>query len=150
MPRYMVIIKANEDSEAGKLPSMELLNEMGKFNEELVSKGIMIDGAGLRSSSEGKRVLFDDDKRSVIDGPFAETKELLAGYWIWELPSLEEAVEWAKRIPNTDGGHSEVEIRRVGELSDFDENMTPQMQAQERALGERLAEQQQRSTAFGQ
>ncbi|MEX0784441.1 MAG: YciI family protein [Dehalococcoidia bacterium] len=148
--RYMVIIKANKDSEAGKLPSMELLNEMGKFNAELVEKGIMVDGGGLRSSAEGKRVVFDDEKRSVVDGPFAETKELIAGYWILELPSIEEAVEWVKRVPNTDGGHSEIEIRRLGELSDFEEYMTPEMQEQERALGERLAEQQQRPTAFGQ
>ena len=139
--RFMVIIKANEDSEAGKLPSTELLNEMGKFNEELVDAGIMVDGAGLTSSRDGARVRFDGDKRTVIDGPFAETKELVAGFWILELNSLQEAIDWVKRVPNTDGGESEIEIRRIAHLSDFESVMTPEMQAQEAALADRIEQQ---------
>jgi hypothetical protein len=139
--RFMVIIKANADSEAGKLPSTQLINDMGKFNTELVDAGIMVDGGGLRPSSEGARVRFDADKRTVIDGPFTETKELVAGYWILELNSLDEAIEWVKRVPNTDGGESEIEIRRVGDASDFESVMTPEMQAQERALADRIEEQ---------
>ena len=141
MPRYMVIIKANEDSEAGKLPSTELINEMGKFNAQLVEAGVMVDGGGLRPSSDGARVRFDGDKRTVIDGPFAEAKELVAGYWILELNSLDEAIDWVKRVPNTDGGESEIEIRRVGDASDFESVMTPEMQAQEKALADRIEQQ---------
>ena len=115
--RFMVIVKATKDSEAGVLPSQELLAEMGKFNEELVKAGVMLAAEGLQSSSKGKRVKFSGEKRIVIDGPFAETKELIAGFWLWQCKSMEEAIEWLKRAP-FDGG-TEVEIRQVFELEDF-------------------------------
>ena len=115
--RFMVIVKATKDSEAGVLPSQELLAEMGKFNEELVKAGVMLAAEGLQSSSKGKRVKFSGEKRTVIDGPFAETKELIAGFWLWQCKSMEEAIEWLKRAP-FDGG-TEVEIRQVFELEDF-------------------------------
>jgi hypothetical protein len=118
--RFMVIVKANEKSEAGVLPSEQLLTEMGKFNEELVKAGVMLAGDGLHPSSKGVRVrLFGSKKPTVIDGPFAETKELVAGYWVWQCRSTEEAIEWAKRIPNPDGEDSEIEIRRVFDAEDF-------------------------------
>ena len=137
--RVMVIVKATKDSEAGALPSKELLSAMGKYNEELVKAGIMLAGDGLKPSSKGKRVRFSGDKRSVIDGPFAETKELIAGYWMWQVRSMEEAVEWLKRCPNPHCEDSEVEIRPVFEACDFGENFTPELQEQERRLAEQIA-----------
>ena len=117
--RVMVIVKANKDSEAGILPKEKLLAEMGKFNEELVKAGVLLAGDGLQPSSKGKRVRFSGDKRTVIDGPFAETKELIAGYWLWQVRSMEEAVEWVKRCPNPHEGEAEIEIRQVFEAEDF-------------------------------
>ena len=137
--RVMVIVKATKDSEAGALPSNELLTAMGTYNEELVKAGIMLAGDGLKPSSKGKRVRFSGDKRSVIDGPFAETKELIAGYWMWQVRSMEEAVEWLKRCPNPHCEDSEVEIRPVFEACDFGENFTPELQEQERRLAEQIA-----------
>jgi len=120
--RFMVIVKATKDSEAGKMPSEELLEAMAKFNEEMVKAGIMLDGNGLQSSAKGARIRFNGDKRTVIDGPFAETKELVAGYWIIEVKSKAEAIEWMKRCPNPHEGESELEIRQVFELEDFGES----------------------------
>jgi hypothetical protein len=137
--KVMVIVKATKDSEAGALPSKELLTAMGKYNEELVKAGIMLAGDGLKPSSKGKRVRFSGDKRSVIDGPFAETKELIAGYWVWQVRSMEEAVEWLKRCPNPHSEDSEVEIRPFFEASDFGENFTPELREQERRLAEQIA-----------
>jgi len=137
--RVMVIVKATKDSEAGALPSKELLTAMGKYNEELVKAGIMLAGEGLKPTSKGKRVRFSGDKRSVIDGPFAETKELIAGYWIWQVRSMEEAVEWLKRCPNPHCEDSEVEIRPVFEAADFGENFTPELREQELRLAEQIA-----------
>ena len=132
--RVMVIIKANKDSEAGVMPSEELLAEMGKFNEELVNAGIMLDGDGLHPSSKGKRIKFSGDKRTVVDGPFAETKELIAGYWVWKVNSMEEAVEWAKRCPNPTGEEGEIELRPFFEAEDFGAEFTPELRAQEERL----------------
>lgn len=137
--RVMVVVKATKDSEAGVLPSKELLTAMGKYNEELVKAGIMLAGDGLKPSSKGKRVRFSGSKRTVIDGPFAETKELIAGYWIWQVRSMEEAVEWLKRCPNPMPGESEIEIRPVFEAADFGENFTPELQEQERRIAEKIA-----------
>ena len=117
--RVMVIVKANKDSEAGKMPSAEMLQAMGKYNEELIKAGVMLDGAGLKASSNGARVRFSGAKRSVIDGPFTESKELIAGYWLWQVRSLEEAIEWLKRCPNPHADDCEVEIRPLFEESDF-------------------------------
>jgi hypothetical protein len=117
--KVMVIVKATKDSEAGKLPSQQLLVEMGQFNEELVKAGVMLAGEGLQASSQGKRVRFAGDKRTVVDGPFAETKELIAGFWLWRVKSMEEAVEWLKRCPNPHCEDSEIEIRQVFEPEDF-------------------------------
>jgi hypothetical protein len=119
--RVMVIVKASKDSEAGVLPTKEMFAEMGAFNEELIKAGIMLDGAGLKATSHGKRVKFSGKQRAVIDGPFAETKELIAGYWLWQVRSMEEAVEWLKRCPNPHPGECEVEIRPLFEESDFAE-----------------------------
>lgn len=133
--RVMVIVKANKDSEAGKLPTAKALAAMMKFNEELVKAGIMLAGEGVHPSSAGKRVRFENGKTSVIDGPFAETKELVAGFWLWQVKSMEEAVEWLKRMPQDDcepGG--EVEIRRVFEADDFGDNLTPDTRAKEAEL----------------
>jgi hypothetical protein len=130
--RVMVLVKANEDSEKGVMPTTEQLAEMGAFNEELVKAGVMLAGDGLRASSHGKRVRFDGGATTVIDGPFAETKELVAGYWIWEVASIEEAVEWLKRAP-FDGG-AEVELRPFHTAEDFGEAFTPELQEQEAAL----------------
>jgi hypothetical protein len=127
--RVMVIVKATEETEAGVMPSTDLLAEMGRYNEELVKAGIMLAGEGLAASTQGKRVRFDGKQRTVIDGPFAETKELIAGYWLWQVKSMEEAVEWLKRAP-FDGG-AEVEIRRVFEDADFGESFTPELREQE-------------------
>jgi hypothetical protein len=128
----MVFVKANKDSEAGRMPSTELLTAMGKFNEELVKAGVLLDANGLQASSKGKRVKFSGTQRTVIDGPFAETKELIAGYWLWQVKSIEEAVEWLKRAP-FDGG-TEVEIRPVFEAADFGAQLTPELKAQEERL----------------
>ena len=130
--RFMVIVKANKDSEAGVLPSTQLLTEMGKYNEELVKAGVMLAGEGLHSSAKGARVKFSGKIRSVIDGPFAETKELVAGFWLWQLKSLDEAIEWLKRAP-FDGG-TEVEIRQVFEPEDFGAELTPELREQEERL----------------
>jgi hypothetical protein len=135
----MVIVKATKDSEAGVLPSKELITAMGNYNEELVKAGIMLAGEGLKPSSKGKRVRFSGSKRTVIDGPFAETKELVAGYWIWQVRSMEEAVEWLKRCPNPMRGESDVEICPVYEAADFGENFTPELQEQEARLREQIA-----------
>ena len=132
--RVMVIVKASKDSEAGKMPTTELLTEMGKYNEELVKAGIMLAGDGLHPSSKGARVRFSGAKRSVIDGPFAETKELIAGYWMWQVKSMDEAIEWLKRCPNPHEDDCEVEIRRVFEASDFGEAMTPELVEQENRM----------------
>ena len=130
--RVMVIVKASEESEAGVLPSTELLAEMGKYNEELVKAGVMLAGEGLQPSSKGKRVRFDGKQRTVIDGPFAETKELIAGFWLWQVKSMDEAIEWLKRAP-FDGG-TEIEIRQVFEAEDFGEAFTPELREQEERL----------------
>src|SRR5215212_9685451 len=122
--RFMILVKADKNSEAGVLPDERLLTEMGKFNEELVQAGIMVSGEGLHPSSRGARVKFSGDTRTVIDGPFAETKELVAGFWIWNVKSREEAIEWVKRCPNPTGGDSEIEIRQVFEAADFGEAFT--------------------------
>jgi hypothetical protein len=129
--RFMVIVKATKDSEAGIMPSTELLTAMGAYNEELVKAGIMLAGDGLHPSSKGARVRFDGDKRSVVDGPFAETKELIAGFWIWQCKSWEEAIEWVKRCPNPMPGPSEIEIRQIFEAEDFGEEFTPELREQE-------------------
>ena len=127
--RVMVIVKASRESEAGQMPSRELLTEMGKFNEELVNAGVMLAGEGLQPTSRGKRVRFSGKDRTVVDGPFTETKELIAGYWIWRVGSIEEAVNWLKRAPFEDG--DEVEIRPVFEAEDFGDEFTPELRAQE-------------------
>lgn len=141
--RVMVLVKATEKSEAGILPSEELLAAMGKYNEELVRAGILLDGDGLRPSSAGKRVRFADDKVTVIDGPFAETKELVAGYWIWQVESIEEAVEWARRCPHPMPGEEGVlEIRPFVEPEDFGEALTPELREQEERLRAEVAARQ--------
>ena len=132
--RFMVIVKANKDSEAGIMPSEELLTAMMKYNEELVKAGIMLAGDGLHPSSKGARVRFSGDKRSVIDGPFAETKELIAGFWIWQVRSLDEAIEWVKRCPNPMEGESEIEIRQIFDMDDFGDAATPEIREQEKRL----------------
>src|SRR5919106_2084198 len=133
--RFMVIVKADKDSEAGVLPTKELLAEMGKFNEELAKAGVMLAGEGLQASSKGARVRFSGDKRTVIDGPFAETKELIAGFWLWQCKSKEEAIEWVKRCPNPmPGEESEIEIRQVFEAEDFGDEFTPELREQEERL----------------
>jgi len=133
--RVMVMVKASEDSEAGVMPKQELLAAMGKFNEELVKAGVMLAGDGLQPSSKGKRVRFSGEKRTVIDGPFTETKELIAGYWLWQVRSMEEAVEWLKRCPNPHpGAESEVEIRQVFEAEDFGTELTPELRKQEERM----------------
>ena len=132
--RVMVIIKANKDSEAGTMPDEKLLTEMGKFNEELVKAGIMQDGEGLHPSSKGKRVHFSGANRKVIDGPFAETKELIAGFWIWKVRSMEEAIEWVKRCPNPTGAEGDIEIREIFEAEAFGDEFTPELREQEERL----------------
>ena len=129
--RFMVMVKATKDSEAGKMPSRELLEAMGKFNEELAKAGILLAGEGLHPSSKGARVRFSGAKRTVVDGPFTETKELVAGFWLWKVKSRQEAIEWVKRCPNPMPGDSEIEIRQVFEAEDFGDAMTPEMRAQE-------------------
>jgi hypothetical protein len=141
--RFMVMVKATEDSEAGIMPSERLLTEMGKFNEELVKAGVMLAGEGLHPSSKGARVRFSGDNRTVIDGPFAETKELVAGFWLIQVKSREEAIEWIKRAPNPHEGESEIEIRQVFEAEDFGEEFTPELREQEERLRAQAAENQQ-------
>ena len=132
--RFMIIVKATKDSEAGVMPSEKLLTEMGKFNEELVKAGVMLAGEGLQPSSKGARVKFSGNQRTVIDGPFAETKELIAGYWLWQVKSMNEAIEWVKRCPNPHEGESEIEIRQVFEAEDFGAEFTPELREQEERL----------------
>ena len=132
--RCMVIVKATKDSEAGVMPKTQLLAEMGKFNEELVKAGIMLAGEGLQPSSKGKRVRFSGEKRTVIDGPFTETKELIAGFWLWQVRSMDEAIEWVKRCPNPHEGEAEIEIRQVFETEDFGSELTPELREQEQRL----------------
>jgi hypothetical protein len=127
----MVIVKASKDSEAGEMPSEELIVEMGKFNEELVKAGIMLSGDGLAASSKGARILFSKEKRKVVDGPFAETKELIAGFWIWKVKSLQEAIDWAKRCPNPTGDQGQLEIRPILEFEDF-KDVSPEVIANEK------------------
>jgi hypothetical protein len=134
--RVMVFVKATKDSEAGALPTQEMLAEMGKFNEELTNAGIMLAGEGLQPSSKGARVNFSGDKRTVVDGPFPETKELIAGFWLWQVKSMEEAIEWAKRIPFRE---EHVEIRPVFEADDFGEAFTPELREQEERLRAQIA-----------
>jgi hypothetical protein len=136
--RVMVLVKATEDSEAGVMPSAELLAAMGRYNEELVKAGIMLAGEGLKPSSQGKRVAFDGPGRTVIDGPFAETRELVAGFWLWEVKDMAEAVKWAKRCPNPMPGPSEIEIRPVFGMADFGDALTPELAEQEERLRDRL------------
>ena len=136
--KVMVMVKATTDSEAGAMPSTELLEAMGKFNEELVNAGVMLAGEGLHPSARGVRVAFDGPQRRVIDGPFAETRELVAGFWLWQVRSLDEAIEWAKRCPNPMPGPSELEIRPIFEAEDFGAEFTPELRAQEAALRQRL------------
>jgi hypothetical protein len=132
--RFMILIKADKNSEAGVLPDEKLLTEMGKFNEELVKAGVMLAGEGLHPSSKGARVKFSGEKRIVIDGPFAEAKELIAGFWLWEVASKEEAIEWAKRCPNPMGVEGEIEIRQVFEAEDFGAAFTPELREQDERL----------------
>ena len=134
MPRFMVMVKATKESEAGEMPSEEMLTAMGKFNEDLVKAGVMLEGEGLQPSSKGARVHFSGSERSVVDGPFAESKELIAGYWLWQCKSLDEAVEWARRCPNPMEGGGELEIRQVFETEDFGDEMTPELREQEERL----------------
>ncbi len=137
--RFMIIVKATKDSEAGVMPSERLLTEMGKFNEELMKAGIMLAGDGLHPSSKGARVRFSGKQRTVVDGPFAETKELIAGFWLWKVNSKEEAIEWVKRCPNPHAGESEIEIRQVFEAEDFGTEFTPELREQEERLRKNLS-----------
>src|SRR6266478_5402385 len=134
--RFMILIRATKDSEAGVMPSEQLLTDMGKFNEELVKAGVMLEGEGLHPSSKGKRVKFSGGKQTVIDGPFAETKELIAGFWLWKVKSMDEAVEWLKRAPFD---QTEVEIRQIFEAEDFGAEFTPELREQEERLREQTA-----------
>jgi hypothetical protein len=139
--RFMIIVKASRDSEAGKLPTQELLAAMGKYNEELVKAGVMLAGEGLQPSSKGARVRFSGDRRTVVDGPFAETKELIAGFWIWQVKSKEEAIEWVKRCPNPmPGSESEIEIRQIFEAEDFGAELTPELREREERVRAKAAE----------
>jgi hypothetical protein len=138
--RFMILIKGNADSEAGVMPSTELLTEMGKFNEELVKSGVLLAGEGLHPSANGARVRFSGSDRTVIDGPFAEAKELVAGFWILQVKSKDEAIEWVKRIPNPTGEESEVEIRQVFEIEDFGDEATPEVREHEQQLRAQVAE----------
>lgn len=136
--RFMVIVKATKDSEAGVMPSQQLLTEMGKFNEELAKAGIMLAGEGLQPTSKGSRVRFSGKKRTVIDGPFAETKEVIAGFWIWNVKSKEEAIEWVKRCPNPHDEETDVEIRQIFEAEDFGAEFTPELREQEQRIREQI------------
>ena len=138
--RFIVIVKSTKDSEAGVMPSEKLLADMGKYNEELVKAGVMLAGEGLQPSSKGKRVRFSGAKRTVIDGPFTETKELIAGFWLWQVRSMEEAIEWVKRCPNPfEEGESEIEIRQVFEADDFGAEFTPELREQEERLRKQMS-----------
>ena len=137
--RCIVMVKATKDSEAGVMPKQKLLAEMGKFNEELVKAGMLLAAEGLQPSSKGKRVRFSGSNRRVIDGPFTETKELIAGFWLWQVRSMEEAVEWVKRCPNPSEGESEIEIRQVFEADDFGPELTPELREQEERLRKQVA-----------
>ena len=141
--RFMIMVKANADTEAGKMPSEELLTEMGKYNEELVKAGVLLAGEGLHPSSRGARVRFSGRDRTVIDGPFAETKELIAGFWLIQAKSKEETLEWVKRIPNPTGEESEVEVRQVFEAEDFGDEFTPELREQEQRLRAQVEQNQQ-------
>jgi hypothetical protein len=136
--RVMVIVKANENSEAGGPPDTEMLNEMGKYNEELVKAGIMLEGEGLLPSSKGVRIQFSGDERSVVDGPFAEAKELVAGFWIWQVRDMDEAIEWAKRCPNPTGEESVLELRQIASLEDFGDSATDEVREREERLRTQL------------
>jgi hypothetical protein len=138
--RVMVIIKANNESEAGVMPSEKLLTEMGAFNEELVKAGVMLAGEGLHPSSKGVRVRWSEGKQTVLDGPFAETKELIAGFWLWQVRSMDEAIAWVRRCPNPEGTDGEIEIRPVFETEDFGAELTPELREQEARLRARLAD----------
>ena len=137
--RVMVIVKATKDSEAGQMPSEQMFTEMLAYNDQLVKAGIMRAGDGLHPSSKGKRVRFDGTKRTVIDGPFAETKELIAGYWLWQVRSMDEAIEWVKRCPNPMPGESEIEVRQIFEADDFGAELTPELRAKEERLRQEAA-----------
>jgi hypothetical protein len=137
--RVMVLVKANEESEAGVMPSEQLLNEMGQYNEELVKAGIMLAAEGLLPSARGARVRFSGSKTTVVDGPFTEAKELIAGFWLWQVKSMDEAIAWARRCPNPDGGESELELRPVGEADDFGEALTPELRERRERLRDKLA-----------
>lgn len=139
--RVMVIVKATSDSEAGKMPSTELLAAMGNFNEELVKAGVMLAGEGLHPSARGKRVRFSGKERTVTDGPFAQTNELIAGFWLWQVKSMDEAISWVKRCPNPMEGESEIEIRQVFEADDFGAEFTPELREQEERLRAQVDEQ---------
>jgi hypothetical protein len=138
--RFMIIVKANKDTEAGIMPSQELLAAMGKYNEELVKAGVMQAGEGLHPTSRGARVKFSGDKRTVVEGPFGEAKDLIAGFWIFQVKSKEEAIEWVKRCPNPTGEESEIEIRQIFEAEDFGAELTPELRAQEEKMREQLAQ----------
>ncbi len=140
--RFIVLVKADKNSEAGVMPTEQQLAEMGKFNEELVKAGVMLAGEGLHPSSKGARVRFSGTQRTVVDGPFAETKELIAGFWLWQVKSKEEAIEWVKRCPNPMAGESEIEIRQVFEAEDFGAELTPGLRAQEERLRQEIATKQ--------
>ena len=144
--RFMIIVKATKDPEAGVMPSQKLLTAMGKFNEELAQAGVLLAGEGLHPSSKGARVRFSGDERTVVEGPFPETKDLIAGFWLWRVKSKEEAIEWVKRCPNPHAGESEIEIRQVFEADDFGAELTPELREQE----ERLRAQAERLTKAGQ
>jgi hypothetical protein len=137
--RFMILVKANKNSEAGILPDEKLLIEMGKYNEELVKAGVLLAADGLQPTSKGARVKFSGKKRTVIDGPFAETKELIAGFWLWQVKSKEEAIEWVKRCPNPFPGESEIEIRQLFEAEDFGTEFTPELREQEERLRSQIA-----------
>jgi len=139
--RVMVVVKATKESESGAPPDEKILTEMGKFNEELMKAGLLLAGEGLHPSSKGKRVQFSGAKRTVVDGPFAETKELIAGYWLWKVKSMEEAVDWVKRCPNPHNSDSEIEIRPLFEMEDFGAELTPEARAQEERIRKQLDEQ---------
>ncbi|MDQ3197544.1 MAG: YciI family protein [Pseudomonadota bacterium] len=137
--RFMVIVKADKNTEAGALPDQKLLTEMGNYNEDLAKAGVMLAGEGLQPSSKGARVKFSGARRTVIDGPFTETKELIAGFWLWQVESLDDAIEWVKRCPNPTGDESEIEIRQVFETDDFGAEFTPELREQEERLREQMA-----------
>ncbi|MBA2439387.1 MAG: YciI family protein [Thermoleophilaceae bacterium] len=141
--RFMVMVKADENSEAGVMPNEQLLREMGEYNEEMVKAGVMLAGEGLHPSSKGARVKFSGNERSVVDGPFAEAKELIAGYWLIQVKSLDEAIEWVKRCPNPMEGESEIEIRQVFEAEDFGDEFTPELREQENRIREQAEANQQ-------